>query len=123
MTAAEIVCNLDLRHVALNINIIIIMTKQHAKNLQDQLSSCGKLPMFEIEVTGTDGSQEFVTCNISINGGKMIAIRDAVSTSELESDKIANNSIEIDEGFSLDGHLQALHESIVCSILEGDLYA
>jgi hypothetical protein len=28
------------------------MTKQHAKNLQDQLSSCGKLPMFEIEVTG-----------------------------------------------------------------------
>jgi hypothetical protein len=98
------------------------MTKQHAKNLQDQLSSCGKLPMFEIEVTDTDGNQEFVTCDISINGGQMIAIRDAVSTSELESDKIASNSIDIDECFSLDDHLQSLHESIVCSILGGDLY-
>ena len=99
------------------------MNKQHAKNLQDQLSSCGKLPTFEIEVTDTDGNQEFILCDISIKGNQMIALRDAVSTCELESDKIANNSIDIDECFSLDDHLQALHESIVCSILEGDLYA
>jgi hypothetical protein len=52
----------------------------------------------------------------------MIAIRDAVSTSELESNKIASNSIDVDECFSLDDHLQSLHESIVCSILGGDLY-
>jgi len=90
--------------------------------LNDQLANCGKLPMFEIEVTDTDGSQDFILCDISINGDQMTASREAVSTSELESDKIASNSVNIDDCFSLDDHLQALHDAVMCSILEGDLF-
>lgn len=78
--------------------------------------------MFEIEVTDTDGSQDFILCDISINGDQMTASREAVSTSELESDKIASNSVNIDDCFSLDDHLQALHDAVMCSILEGDLF-
>ena len=80
------------------------------------------MPYFEIEVSDTNGEAEFVTCEIFTRDNKLIAQRAAVSTQEEKSKDIAENSVEIDECFSLDEHLGELHSGVINSILKGDLY-
>jgi hypothetical protein len=92
------------------------------KAMKTELETSDRMPIFEIAVTDRTGLPEYVMCDISIKGNSLIAQRDAVTTKEQRSKKIATTRREIDTIFSLDENLQSLYEDIICEIIEGDLY-
>jgi hypothetical protein len=98
------------------------MTK-HVKELRQELIDCGKVAIFEFQVTDTAGKEDFVSCDISFVRNSIRAFRDAVSTKEEASSKIALTSMAVEPGSTLDENLQDLHERISSEILEGNLYS
>ena len=94
----------------------------YTKQLANELRDCGRMPMFEISVVNTDGEHDWVTCDISFQGDSIVAQRDAVSKREQRSRYIASDRVVVDSCLSLDDHLQALHESVLDSINNGDLW-
>jgi hypothetical protein len=94
----------------------------HTKELKRELEDSRAMPIFEIEVVDLSGEKDYVTCDISFQGNSIIAQRDGVSTKERASKFIANNRMVVDTSFSLDEHLQALHEMVLESIDDGDLF-
>lgn len=95
---------------------------KYAETIKNELATCGKIPLFEIQVITYDGIREYITCNISVIRNSLVAQRSAVSTKEEKSKFIASNRIAIDHCFSLDEHLQDLHDAIINDIICGDLY-
>ena len=93
----------------------------YTKQLQQELNDSGSLPYFEIAVT-QDGEPEWVGCEVFFKGNSLVAQRDAVSTKEENSKYIASDRIVVDSCLTLDEHLQELHEEVLNSIVEGDLY-
>ena len=95
----------------------------YTKQLANELNTCGKMPLFEISVVNDDGEHDWITCDISIAGDSLIAIRDNVSNYERDSRfHIGVNKKPIDTCLSLDEHLQALYEEVLDSINNGDLW-
>ena len=93
----------------------------YTKQLQQELESSGSLPYFEIAVT-QEGEGDWIACEIFFEGNSIVAQREAVSTKEEKSKYIASNRLVVDSVFTLDEHLQELHENVCDSIREGDLY-
>ena len=91
-------------------------------NFQQQLNDSNLLPIFEIEVTAKEGQTDYVVCNISVKDKQLVAQRDAISTEEEQSQYIAKTSVDIDDCFSLDEHLQNLFAEVTNDIVAGDLY-
>tara|TARA_R110000803_G_scaffold40287_1_gene86834 strand:+ start:1915 stop:2214 length:300 start_codon:yes stop_codon:yes gene_type:complete len=98
------------------------MTK-HVKELRQELIDCGKAPIFEFQVTDAAGKADFVSCEVSFVRNSIRASRDAVSTEEETSSKIASTSMAVEPGSTLDENLQDLHERISSEIIEGGLYS
>ena len=94
----------------------------YTKQLSNELDNCGFLSMFEISVVNTDGEHDWITCDISFIGNSIVAQRDEVSVKEQRSLFIASDRVVVDTCLSLDAHLQALHESVLESINNGDLW-
>jgi hypothetical protein len=94
----------------------------YTKQLQDELTNCGREATFEIEVTDKDGEQDFINCEVYFIRNSLRAERVGVSTREEKSKFIANTQIVVDNCLSLDEHLQSLHEKVIEDILDGDLY-
>lgn len=94
----------------------------YTKQLADELSNSGKMPMFEVSVVNDDGEHDWITCDIFIEGDSIIAVRDNVSKHERDSIRLGVNKMPIDSCLSLDEHLQALHEAVLDSINNGDLW-
>lgn len=94
----------------------------YTKQLANELSNSDKMPLFEISVVNADGEHDWITCDIFIEGNSIIAQRDAVSTEEQRSRYIASDRLVVDSCLSLDAHLQALHEAVLDSINNGDLW-
>ncbi len=92
------------------------------EQLDNELSEATILPLFEIEVLSTEGETEYVTCDIFFKGNSIIAQRGAVSTKEQRSKYIATSRIVCDCYWTLDQHLQFLHDEILNDIIDGDLY-
>ena len=90
---------------------------------QQQLNDSPLMPIFEIEVIDKTGNTDYITCEVIVRGNQLIAQRDAISKKEENSAYIAKSSIDIDSDcFSLDEHLQDLHDEIWHDIECGDLY-
>jgi len=93
----------------------------YTKQLQQELEDITTTPYFEVPVT-RDGEPDWIVCDVFFQGNSLLVHRDAVSTQEENSKYIASDSIVVDSCFTLDEHLQDLHEAVFNSILEGDLY-
>jgi hypothetical protein len=94
----------------------------YTQQLVNELNNSGKIPMFEISVINADGDQDWVTCDIFIEGDSIVAEHDALTSIEQRSQYIPRTKITIDDCFSLDEHLQRLYSSIIASILNGDVF-
>jgi hypothetical protein len=95
----------------------------YTKQLANELDNCGKMSMFEISVVNGDGEQDWIACNISFEGDSIVAVRDNVSSQERDSKfHIGINKVPVDPCLSLDEHLQVLHEIVLDSINNGDLW-
>jgi hypothetical protein len=93
------------------------------KTLKEQFDSITLLKIFEIEVTRKDtGETDYVVFDISIDDIKLIAQHEATTQDELDSNKIAFCSIELDEEFSLDMNLQVLYSECVQKIIDSDFF-
>lgn len=89
----------------------------------EQLSSSGKEPIFEIPVIDKrTGFEDWIICEIAVRDNQLKAYRVAVTEQEEKSNKIAFNAIDIDLDFSLDSHLQELYGAVIDSILSSDFY-
>ena len=93
----------------------------YTKQLQQELEDASAMPYFEISVT-RDGEPDWVLCNVFFQGNSLVAQRVGVSTNEENSEYIAQDSVVVDDCFTLDEHLQELHEEVLNSIVKGDLY-
>ena len=92
---------------------------------KEQLETCGKIPVYEIEVLNLKTKEfEFVLCNIEFDEANLSieATRQAVNTKEEKSNKIAFDSVEIDRCFNLDQHLQTLVEITTEKLINGNLF-
>jgi len=94
----------------------------YTKQLADELANCGKMPLFEISVLNNRGEHDWITCDISFIGNSIVAQRGEVSVKEQRSLFIASDRVVVDSCLSLDEHLQALRESVLESINNGDLW-
>ena len=94
----------------------------YAKELQQELLASKPIPMFEIAVLDKSGSRDWITCNIYIERNSIIAQREAVSSKEERSKFIASSKLVISSFFSLDEHLQELHDIITDDIERGGIY-
>ena len=94
----------------------------YAIQLQDEMNASSKEMIFEIEVTDSEGEQDFVSCEVYVKGNSIIAERIGVSEKEEKSKFIACDKLVIDDAFSLDEHLQELYSLVIDSINEGGLF-
>ena len=93
----------------------------YTKQLQQELNDSEAMPYFEIAVT-REGAGDWIECEVFFEGCSLVAQRVGVSTKEENSKYIASDSIVVDSCFTLDEHLQDLHEAVCDSIREGGLY-
>ncbi len=91
-------------------------------NLQKELQESNLMPIMEIEVIDSNGNDDWIVCDVSITDNKVISKRIGVTTEECNSKYIAKTEIDLDLDFSLDEHLQSLHEAILEDIINGNLY-
>jgi len=93
------------------------------QELQTELNDTNWMPIFEFEVIDTKtGMTDYITCDIFFQGKSILAQRDGVTLSELNSKYIATDKVVTYKGDSLDGLLESLHESVYYSIEESTLY-
>jgi hypothetical protein len=86
-----------------------------------------KIKFFEFECIDTRTNEtEFLTFDISIDGDEETPIfkgqHVALNEEDEQSKYISFQSIDIDLDFSLDEHLQALHDECITAILESPFY-
>jgi hypothetical protein len=80
-------------------------------------------PLFEIPVKNRQtGEHDFIIFNVSIRDGQFIAVHEALTQAEEESDKIAYKAIDIDEGFSLNENIQELYAECIDAIINSDFF-
>ena len=98
---------------------------------EQELTDSGKMPIFEIPVRlkrlsisppTLNNEKEYILCEIGVNGNKLEATREGLTRQEIESDKIAFDSVDIDLDFSLDHHLQELYDEVINSICNSELF-
>ena len=93
------------------------------ETIQTEFENCEKMKIFEIEVTDNrTNKDEFIIFDISIENNKFIATHEATTHEEQESNKIAFVEVKIDPLFSLDEHLQELHEECIYKIINSDFF-
>lgn len=83
----------------------------------------GMIPVFEIEVEDKRSNKlEWILFHISIDGNLLKAKHEPLTEKEKNSDKIAFESVEIDEERNLDSHLAELFCECNEAIRESDFY-
>ena len=98
-----------------------IMTK-HVKSLKEELDSIGRFNCFEIEIEDANGERHWLDAEVNFRGNSIVATRIGLSSKEERSRFIARDSIVADSDSTLQQLLEDLHEAILQSILDGDLY-
>jgi len=93
------------------------------KTIQQQFDALTTIRVFEILVKDKrTNDKEYILFDIDINGNNLEATHIAFNELEEQSNKIAFESIEIDEDFSLDANLEELHEACIVAICESEFY-
>ena len=95
---------------------------KYTKQLAEELSSCGKIPSFEIKVVNDNGDSSWISCDIFFRGNSIRVHRDPVSRREQQSSFIASNRLTVDNCLSLDEHMQKLYCAVLDSVISGNLY-
>jgi len=82
-----------------------------------------KIPIFEFEVIDKRTNEKtYITFDIFVHDHKMIAQHESTTKEEVESNKIAFCSVDIDYDFSADYHLQAIFEECLNKITSSDWF-
>ena len=93
------------------------------ETIQTQFEECDKIKLFEIAVINNrTNKEEYIIFDILIEENKFIATHEATTHEEQESNKIAFVEVKIDPLFSLDEHLQELHEECIYKIINSDFF-
>ena len=93
------------------------------KELKEEFKNCNKETIFEISVTDNrERTSDYIVFEISIQDNKLVAQHVGLTKEEEESDKIAFKSVELDECFTLDEHLQELHQECTEAIINSELF-
>lgn len=91
--------------------------------IQTEFENCDKMKIFEIPVINKQTNEEdYIIFDISIENNKFIATHEPTTHEEETSTKIAYVEIDIDPLFSLDEHLQELHEECTYKIINSDFF-
>lgn len=86
-------------------------------------NNCTLYKIFEFQVLDKrTNSTEWITFDISIVDNMFVAQHEALSQAQIDSDKIASTSIDIDPDFSLEENLQELHSACTDAINDSDFY-
>jgi hypothetical protein len=93
------------------------------KTLQQQFEEITKIKIFEIEVI-KKGTKEtdYIIFDIDMLENKLIATHESLTIEQKNSNKIAFVSVDLDECFSIDEHLEKLHNYCLNAILDSDFY-
>ena len=79
--------------------------------------------MFEIEVINQETSEkDFIIFDIEIQKNTLCASHVGLTRKEEKSQKIAFKKIALDPFYSLDHHLNELHDICINAILQSDFY-
>lgn len=81
------------------------------------------MKLFEIPVIDKRTNEnEYILFDISIDKNTMYAQHESLTKKQLKSKKIAFVSIPLDKYFTLDQHLQDLHEACLMAISDSDFF-
>jgi hypothetical protein len=95
------------------------LTEQFSTELRES----NLIPMFEIPVLNLrEAEEDYIIFDIFAQDGKLIAQHEPLNNEEEKSDKIASKVVELDGCFSLDEHLQSLHEECTQAITDSDWF-
>lgn len=95
-----------------------------ANKFKKELYNKHKIPCFEIEVFDNRTNQkDWVLFNIEIYKNNVRAQHIGLTVEEEESDKISFKSIDIDDVFSLEEHLQELYDICIEAIINSDFFS
>ena len=93
------------------------------EQLHKEFNNITFLRLFEVEAELIgDVDIAYITFDIEITPTTLKATHIALTTAQEQSDKVAFTEIDLDECFSMDENLQALHDECLQNITEGDLY-
>jgi hypothetical protein len=100
-----------------------IATEIENYTIQVEFDECEKMKIFEISVKDKRTKKDtYIIFEIEIYENKFWAKHEGTTHEEEKSDKIAFVSVDIDPLFSLDEHLQELHEECNNKILNSDFF-
>ena len=93
------------------------------KTLKEQWDEVTQIKVFEIPVLDRRTNEaDHIIFDISIDGDTFEAQHPALNQYQAKSNKIAYISIDIDDDFNLDHHLQELYDACVMAILESEFF-
>ena len=93
------------------------------KTIKKQFSEMDLMPIFEIEVIRkSTGEIDYIIFEIEIVGDEFRAYHEPLTTEQINSEKIAFCSFEIDPYFSLDENLQELFSECQQSIIDSEFF-
>ena len=93
------------------------------KNIIKDWNECTLEKIFEFEVIDKrDNTSDWITFHIDIIDNQFVAQHEALNQAQLDSNKIACISIDIDTDFSLDENLQELYSACSDAIYNSEFY-
>ena len=93
------------------------------KTLIEQFNEIQKIKIFEIEVKNIISEEnEFLTFEIYIDDKNLYCHSEPMTEAEEKSDKIKIISVELDDNFDIDAHLQDLYSNCIEEIINSDFY-
>lgn len=92
------------------------------QELKEEFKNMKKLPLFEIEVINKEQETDYLVFDISIEDDTLKATHAALTKEDEDSPKIAFKSVDLDDCFSLDEHLQDLYSECTEAICNSDFF-
>ena len=93
------------------------------KNILKDWQACTKIKIFEFRVLDKrTNTPDWITFHIDIVDTKLRAQHEALTQAQIDSNKIACTSIDIDPDFSLDENLQELYSACSDAIYNSEFY-
>ena len=93
------------------------------KTLIQQFYEIQKFRIFEVEVKNVISEEnEFLTFEIEIDVKQLYCYSAPMTEAEEKSDKIKIISVDLDDNFDIDAHLQDLYSNCIEEIINSDFY-
>jgi len=92
------------------------------ETLKEEFNNITLMRLFEIEVLDQDNNEDHIIFDIELRKNTLFALHIPLTKKQDKSKKIAFEKIVLDSVFSLDEHLQSLHDNCINAIIESDYY-